>query len=128
MKKSLLLLFLVFNVCFLFGKKLDLIVTANGDSIACKIDSISADNIHFTAKKNKVSFTSHVELTAVSEYKYSFIEESRVKPIQGTIFFHSNPIENLSLNKNAIYATVGFFGVYGTLSGHLERMIIPYSK
>ena len=60
----------------IFSQNLDLVVTANGDSIACKIDSVANSSIYFQIKtygRKWIQSSSALEL--IKEFKYDCIVE-----------------------------------------------------
>jgi hypothetical protein len=120
MKRFILIIFLVLNGYILSGQNFDLIVTADSDSILCKIDSISTDDVFFTARKNSIKLSSHIPLSQVSEYSYNSASKKGMRQIQGTIYYKS--ATSLDMNKNTFYATLAPGG-YGFILGSYERMI-----
>ena len=71
---TVLLLFLVASS---YAQDLDLIVTAKGDSIACRIDSISDTHIYFEMKSQNKWALTHITHTEVTEYKRNAINEKQ---------------------------------------------------
>ena len=81
---------LIFAIFFLFtttvfAQNLDLIVTQNGDSIACKIDSISGQQLFFKIKTQRSNWVStFYAIERISDYKYNFIPPKLYKFKKGT--------------------------------------------
>ena len=68
-----------------FSQKLDLIVTSNGDSIACQIDSISNSHIYFEMIANGGhTVKTLLEIEKVKEFKEDFIVEKNYTFKPGT--------------------------------------------
>lgn len=89
MNRVVCLFFLFFLFSGLNAQKLDLIVTANNDSIACKIDSLDSELIYFTAKRGSFTFSSFTKLEELRTYEYDYIEKGDIKAIPGTIYFRT---------------------------------------
>ena len=104
----------------LSGQNSDLIITVDSDSILCKIESITTDNIFFTARKNSHKFSSSIPLSQVSEYSYNTASKKGMRQIPGTIYYESTP--PVDINKNTIFATFAPGG-YSFILGSYERMI-----
>jgi len=121
MKRSTFLLVLTVNSCILSGQNFDIIITADSDSILCKIDSITTDALFFTARKNSVKLSSNIPLSRVSEYSYNTASKKDMRQIPGTIYYRSAP--HPDMNKNTFYATLAP-GAYSFILGSYERMII----
>lgn len=73
MKKLIATWFFVFICFFSYSQKLDLVVTVDGDSIACNIDSITANGIHFEMKFNNIWRTTFLEKEKIADYKLNII-------------------------------------------------------
>ena len=121
MRKITLFLFLTINGYILSGQNFDLIITADSDSILCKIDSITTDDIFFTARKNSAKFSSNIPLSKVSEYSYNTASKKGMRQIPGTMYYKSTP--PIDMNKNTFFATLAPGG-YSFILGSYERMII----
>jgi len=101
---SVLLLFLIASSS---AQDLDLIITAKGDSIACRIDSISDTHIYFEMKSQNKWAHTHIIHTDVSEYKRHAINEKQYKYESGTsiIKFRIQPVTSIrELPRNSLYA------------------------
>jgi len=113
---TVLLLFLVASS---YAQDLDLIVTAKGDSIACRIDSISDTHIYFEMKSQNKWAHTHIGLTDVSEYKRNAIHIKQFVYKTGTSIIDSskpaNPVSLYHVRKNSVYI--------GMLSINYARMI-----
>ncbi|MEN8118140.1 MAG: hypothetical protein ABFS16_14240 [Bacteroidota bacterium] len=75
MKKIILVPFMVFFCFFSFSQNLDLIVTDKGDSIACKIDSITDSNIYFQVIYDKKWIQTMQKPEEIVKYEYGVIDE-----------------------------------------------------
>jgi hypothetical protein len=113
-------LFLTINSYVLSGQNFDLIITTDSDSILCKIESITADDIFFTARKNSNKISSNIPLSKVSEYSYNTASKKGMRQIPGTIYYKSTP--PVDMNKNTFFATIAPGG-YSFILGSYERMI-----
>ena len=113
-------LFLTINSYFLSGQNFDLIITTDSDSILCKIESTTTDEIFFTARNNSDKFSSSIPLSKVSEYSYNSASKKGMRQIPGTIYYKSTP--PLDMNKNTFFATFAPGG-YSFILGSYERMI-----
>jgi len=69
MKKLVLLSLIVFFHQLSFSQNFDLIVTKNGDSIACRINSITDTHIYFEMISYKKWIQTNIIITKVEEYK-----------------------------------------------------------
>ena len=110
--------FLLLVTCCL-SQDHDLIVTTKGDSIACRIDSITKAYIYFEMKsQNKLAHT-HIALTDVSEYKLNAIDKKQFVFKAGTSTIESpkpaSPGSIRDVQKNSVYV--------GILSFSYARMI-----
>ena len=90
-----------------FAQDYDLIVTTKGDSIACRIDSITETHIYFEMKSQNKWAQTHTGLTDVSEYKRKVINKSEYLFKPGTTIIDSSiPAIAASMRhvrKNSIY-------------------------
>ena len=102
-----------------FSQDLDLIVTTKGDSIACRIDSISETHIYFEMKSQNKWAQTHVGLTDVSEYKRSAIDKKKYVFKAGTSIIESpkpaSPASIRDIQRNSVYV--------GILTVNYSRMI-----
>jgi len=104
---------------FSYSQDYDLIVTAKGDSIACRIDSISDTHIYFEMKSQNKWAHTHIVLTDVSDYKRNAIDNKLFIYKSGTSIIES-PKPPLAtsmrdIQKNSVYV--------GILSINYARMI-----
>lgn len=115
----------VFSVFFLllepFGlsQDHDLIVTTKGDSIACRIDSITDKHIYFEMKSQNIWTQTHIVLTDVKEYRLNAIDKKQFIFKPGTTIIDSPipaiPASLYHVRKNSVYI--------GILSINYARMI-----
>ncbi len=125
--KNFLLSLLVLSVSSAsFAQNLDLIVTVNNDSIACKIDSITSEKIFLTGRLNGVQLHTFLPKSKILEYTLNHVSKRDISYIPGTLFFQTKPEQLLNANKHNIYGSLGFFGLYVVLQGTYETLL--YSK
>jgi hypothetical protein len=83
--KNLLLILVLLTILFqVFSQDYDLIVTTNGDSIACRIDSITDTHIYFEMKSKKYWKHTHINRSDVIEFKYDTINKKTFVFKEGT--------------------------------------------
>jgi hypothetical protein len=89
-----------------FSQDLDLIVTVKGDSIACRIDSISETHLYYEMIIRNNWAQTQIGLTDVSEYKRSAIDKKQYVFKAGTSIIASQkvikPIKPVKPVKNAV--------------------------
>ena len=73
-----ILAFLVFVLLSQIGFSQDLIVTANGDSINCKITKVKSDNIYFTFRHKDEIRNTLLPLEKVSYHVANFFQNSEL--------------------------------------------------
>jgi len=76
--KKLVIILIVFSALKLSAQNYDLIVKANGDSIACRIDSITDTKVYFEMKIYKRWIHTEVNINEITKYKYDVVEERLV--------------------------------------------------
>lgn len=105
-----ILLFLCINS---LAQNLDLIVTRNNDSIACNIDSITAENIYFTTQVDYVKHKTFLILSNVYTYEFNSVNKRKIFGIPGTIYFRSKQSSPKDINTNSIYITpaIGYYAM-----------------
>ena len=121
-RTSALSIFLLFLLASGLSQDLDLIVTAKGDSIACRIDSIGETYIYFEMKSQNHWTPTHFGLTDVSEYKRNAIDEKQYIYKSGTSIIESPRQEvgsTRDIQKNSVYV--------GVLSINYGRLI-PFDR
>lgn len=105
----------VFTLCILFicnsmhSQTLDLIVTAKGDSVACRIDSISDTQIHYKMMVNSTWVQTHIGFSDVMEYKHEAIERRlfNFEPGTSRIISRRPAVSSFDdLQRNAVYAGI----------------------
>ncbi len=106
----------VFSVFFLLlvtcglSQDNDLIVTTKGDSIACRIDSITKTHIYFEMKSQNNWAQTHIGLTDVSEYKRNAIDKKQFEFKAGTSIIESpkpaSPGSIRDIQKNSVYVGI----------------------
>lgn len=95
MKKILIFLLLLLVQFSSFSQKLDLIVTTSGDSVACKIDSITDSKIYFQVKAIKNQWAPTMQdIEKIVEYKYDCIDPSEYTFIKGTTIITGTTVQN----------------------------------
>ena len=89
----------------------DLIVTTKGDSIACRIDSITETHIYFEMKSQNHWSQTHIDLTDVSEHKRNAIDKKQFVFKSGSSIIESpRPAPAASIRdiqKNSVYVGMG---------------------
>ena len=84
MKKYLFLLVFLIGIAEVFSQDYDLIVTKEGDSIACNIDSITDAYIYFEMKSNNTWAHTHMDMDKVSESKRLELDRKTIRLKPGT--------------------------------------------
>ena len=116
MKHFILIALSLFFSLISFSQKFDLIVTAKGDSIACKIDSVTNDNIHFRMILD-YNWTSIVmKKDQIIDFKKSALENESIIFKAGTSYIESvktdKPVNSIrDIRKNSIYAEAAGNGI-----------------
>lgn len=94
------------------AQRYDLIVRSNGDSIFCKIDSITDTKTFFQTKRNGAWFSTHLYNNEIQSY-----EESPSKKKKNT-----SSINETCIRQNSIYFELGGTGAFWTLISY-DRLI-----
>ena len=121
MKHPVIKLYLLFILssllCQVNAQNLDLVVKSNGDSIACRIDSITDTHIYFEMKDRSYWVHTNLSSNDVIEYKRNAIDKRAVafKPGTSYIITKQEPVSIREMQKNSVYA--------GILSVSYARMI-----
>jgi len=105
MKRNLILIVLLASFFNAYSQNYDLIVTTDGDSIGCRIDSINDSTIYFEMKVNNNWLHTTIKKSQVTHYKLLAIDEKSVSFKAGTSYIES-PKERTSfknIQKNAVY-------------------------
>lgn len=99
------------------AQDLDLVVKSNGDSIACRIDSISDTHIYFEMKDRGYRIHTNMGRDEVIEYKRNAIDKRAVafKPGTSYITAKQEPASIGEMQRNSVYA--------GILSLSYARMV-----
>lgn len=84
MKKILFLVILLITLSVSYSQDYDLIVTIQGDSIACKIDSITNTHIYFEMRIRYNWIHTNMEMNKVSEFKESVLDRNTIRLKLGT--------------------------------------------
>ena len=85
MKKLIITLILLSFQLVLFSQNLDLIVTTKGDSIVCKIDSITQSQIYFEMIANRENLVKTIiKMEQVREFKENLIDKKNYSFKPGT--------------------------------------------
>lgn len=118
MKKLLTLLLLFAGVNLAYTQNYDLIVNSTGDSIACRIDSITDAKIYFKMKSNYSWVSTNINRNDVIEFKHNAIDMNMFVFKSGTSYIISQRQEHTSIRdiqRNSIYA--------GIMTVNYSRMI-----
>lgn len=86
MKKAILILLFISTQIYSYSQDYDLIVTTNGNSIACYIDSISHNKIYFEMMVDSIWVQRYLEMKDIKEHKRKAIEKDSY------IFFEGSSI------------------------------------
>ena len=112
LSSALTLLFL-FTGAFVYSQDYDLIVTTKGDSIACRIDSITDTHIFFEMKSQNSWAQTYMGLSDVSDYKRDAIFKKEFVYKTGTSIIESTkpevPASIRDIQKNSVY--LGMFSI-----------------
>lgn len=84
--KKVVFILLILSFFKTEAQNYDLIVTTEGDSIACYIDSISGEKIHFRIMLRNQWFNTNTKLNDVVEYKYDAVDKYSVLFKPGTTY------------------------------------------
>jgi hypothetical protein len=110
--------FLLLVTCGL-SQDYDLIVTTKGDSIACRIDSITDTHIHYEMKSHNTWIHTQIPRSEVLEYEQGVINRREYIYKPGTTIIDSSkpaiPASMYHVRKNSVYI--------GMLSINYARMI-----
>jgi hypothetical protein len=109
MKNHLLFLLIIIPLCQINAQDYDLVVKSNGDSIACRIDSITDSHIYFKMKNRGHWIHTNILLNDVIEYKRNVIFKKAVAFKPGTSYITpkqdaANSIRDIP--KNSVYAGI----------------------
>lgn len=113
MKKSLILALCVILIGKAFSQNYDLLVTTDGDSIACHIDSIANNTVYFKMKASKYWVHTSAEQSRVAELKYDAIDKELYVFKKGSSIIETDKEQRLPTNVpiNSIRHNAVFFGV-----------------
>ena len=118
MKKTIFIVFLLIPVG-IYAQDLDLIITNDGDSIACNIDSISNSSIYFKMKIRNTWIHAEMDINMVSEYQRETIKRNLYIFKTGTSYIQSlkqKPAFSIrDIQRNSVYV--------GILTVNYSRMI-----
>ena len=108
---SVLAAFLLFMVASCYSQNLDLIVTTQGDSIACRIDSITESHLYFEMNNLNKWIHTNIEKEKVAEYKQNEIDKRLYNFKPGTSIITSlkpeYPTSIRDIQKNSVYVGIG---------------------
>ena len=120
MNKILTILFILISFIAGAQKKKDLIVTLEGDSILCSIDSIDSDYIYFVMIKDALPINSKVLRKSIRSYEENAYRTNDFKYEHGSSKITGPYSTMYDINKNYIYYSTTIF----TNSIHYERTFI----
>jgi hypothetical protein len=75
MRKFLIFIILITSVSYVYSQNYDLVVTNNGDSIACYIDSITETHIYFRMKNRERWVNTYLENTKIKSFEHNVIDK-----------------------------------------------------
>lgn len=104
---SAITVLLLFTGVLSYSQDYDIIVTVKGDSIACRIDSITDKYIYFEMKSQNIWAQTHIELTDVLEYRHDAVLRKEYRFKTGTSIIESRkpaiPTSVRDIQKNSVY-------------------------
>ena len=90
MRQVLFQIVLLTGLGTVYSQNYDLIVTTKGDSIACRIDSVTNNKIYYEMKIRNNWIHSHMDRDQLSEYKFLAINKKTAKFKAGTSYLDSS--------------------------------------
>lgn len=117
-----------------FSQSYDLLVTTRGDSIACRIDSISGNKVYFEMKFHDVWIHTELLREECSAIRPGELEKDLIIFQPGTSYIESiidlSDQENLMsiYRKNTLYGGIGFFFIFAVADINYERLITVPGK
>lgn len=106
MKQITLLVLLLIISASAFSKDYDLIVFPNGDSIACKIDSITDTDIYFAMKNKYHWLSTHQKIGNIAYYELDAIRKKSIVFKPGTSYII--PLDKKPQGGVSLKAGIGF--------------------
>ena len=119
MKRSLLILVILAFSSQVSSQKYDLLVKTNGDSIACRIDSITDALIYFEMLNRKHWIKTNINKDEIIEYKRNAIDKKMFIFKYGSSYISSPKPEPITSIKESQRNSI-FFGIF---SVNYSRMI-----
>jgi hypothetical protein len=119
MKKHLLLVLLLTMLCQVYSQYYDLIVTTIGDSIACRIDSITDTHIYFEMLNKRYWVNTNVNKENVIEFQRNAINKKQAVFKEGTSIINKiretipQPTSIRDIQKNSISIDNTVFVLFG---------------
>lgn len=126
MKATAILYLLVSINLLVHSQTYDLIVTNAGDSIACKIDSVSQNKVYFEMKRNGNWLHTHISKSDIIEHKFDEIKKKHVKFEYGSSVIISDSLVNTRVSpgkKNVLYGSIDIMSVANAIDINYERML-----
>lgn len=107
-----------------YSQNYDLLVTAQNDSIACHLDSISANKIFFKMRYNKKWIHTYYDKNQILDYQPLKINKKNTSFKRGTSYL-INPDSLLinQLRRNIVFGTAGYLLYNYTLNMNYERIL-----
>ena len=114
MKRFALILFFISLFVNTYSQDFDLIVKVNGDSIACRIDSITDSHIYFEMKFNSQWIHTYYNKSNIKSYNYNVIKRKSVNFESGTskIIPYKKILSDADIGNNTIYFEADMFLFY----------------
>ncbi len=107
MYKTFIFLFFILTVNFISAQNKDLIVTIDGDSLACKILDVNENEISLIMKYDNRDVETTISRDKITTYKYDVIQKDMYRYKSGTSYITSikkNPGYSMYTNKkNSFY-------------------------
>ena len=105
------------------SQKYDLIVTNQGDSIACKIDSISSTNVYFEMRFRNKWTTTHIAKSDIIVYKMNEFNKKDISFKPHTSYIAGpNPLLIHPITRNIAYGSASYLLYHYSISLNYERI------
>ncbi len=109
MKRYITILVFILLLIKIYPQKLDLIVTNNGDSIACSIDSLNVELIYFEMKNNNRWVHTKINMDRVGDYQFDTVKWILYEYKPGSSYIDSYKTKVVTVNemrKNSFYIEI----------------------
>ncbi len=120
MKRFIVIIAVFFIIATLKSQNLDLIVLTNGDSLACRIDSVANTHIFIEMKSAGDWVKTLVKTDEVINYEYDAIKKNNYVYKGGSSYI-SRTKEFIPFRKNSVYGELGGGGILASVN--YERLL-----